>query len=115
MNWRKAVKPILNRPWLCALVTGTATLLLGAWLVHRANFGMAPPVAFLTLTFLFTIGLPAILGVAGVAAMWGHLPPLVGFSLFAPCAAVVALLLQYGAFRLLQRVLRSRPGWRRET
>jgi hypothetical protein len=90
-------------------------LLLGAWLVHRANFGMAPPVSFLTLTFLFTIGLPAVLGVAGVASVWGHLPQLIGFSLFVPCAAVVALPLQYGACRLLHRMLRSRPGWRRET
>lgn len=88
-------------PLLCALVTGTASLLLGAWLVHRANFGVPPAIALVTLGFLFTIGLPVVLGVAGVAALWGHVPGLIGFGLFIPCAVVVALLFQYGTCRWL--------------
>jgi hypothetical protein len=100
------MKAILNRPLLCALVTGTATLFLGATLLQRAHFGVPPVLGVAALAFLFTVGLPAVLGVAGVAAVWGHIPGLVGFSLFVPSAIVIALTFQYATCRLIARVTR---------
>jgi hypothetical protein len=96
------VKAILNRPLLCALVTGTMTLVLGATLLQRAHFGVPPALGVAALAILFTVGLPAMLGVAAVAAVWGHIPGLVGFGLFVPCAIVIALMFQYGTCLLAQ-------------
>ena len=81
-------------------------MLVGTTLLQRAHFGVPPVMGIAALVFLFTVGLPAVLGVAVVAAVWGHVPGLVGFGLFVPCAVVIALMFQYGACLLAQHVAR---------
>jgi hypothetical protein len=103
------VQAILNRPLLCALITGTASLFLGTALLQRAHFGIPPAMSLAALVFLFTVGLPTVLGVAVVATVWGHVPGLIGFDLFIPCAVVLALMFQYVTCLLAQHATRRPP------
>jgi hypothetical protein len=87
----RRMKAVWKRSSVMALLSGGAALLVGATLVFQANAGVAPALALPALMFLFTVGPPALLGVACVGAVWGRVAGMVGFALFAPCAASVAV------------------------
>jgi hypothetical protein len=108
MTVRSKIKWWAGITTFLSLSFGIATLL---W----ADFGM-PGWFFIFSQFWFwTLGLPTLMGVLVVTAVWGvpgwtTLP----LWLYIPCAAVVALAFQYASFRtvshLRQRHLKGRPA-----
>ncbi|MBI3933816.1 MAG: hypothetical protein HY316_03935 [Acidobacteria bacterium] len=97
------------RTW--AFVTCLISLLLGVAAIVWADFGMPGWFFVLTQIWFWTLGLPTMLGVLLVTALWGirgwtTLP----LWLFIPCAAIVAGASQYGCLlalsRLCQRIAR---------
>ena len=87
---------------LWAVLTALLSLSLGAAAIVWADFGMPGWFFILTQIWFWTLGLPTMLGVLAVTAVWGipgwtTLP----FWLFIPCAAAVALVFQAGSFLLL--------------
>ena len=77
-----------------------------------ADFGMPGWFFVLTQIWLWTLGLPAMLGVVLLSALWG-IParPAVPLWLFIPCVVVAAVTLQTLCFLLIGRVIGRR--WKR--
>jgi hypothetical protein len=104
----------VKHPKLWAVLTWALSLLAGGLALVLADFG-APAWAFgLLLAWLATVGLPTLLAVLLLAALWGRLPGLSLPFLEAAMAAMALLGLgfQIGAFLLLARVLRRWKGKR---
>ena len=95
---------------LWAVLTALLSLSLGVAAIVWADFGMPGWFFILTQIWFWTLGLPTMLGVLLVTALWG----IPGWTtlpvwLFATCAAVVAFVFQMGTFLFLS------GGWRRLT
>ncbi|MBI4479400.1 MAG: hypothetical protein HY651_05210 [Acidobacteria bacterium] len=93
---------------LLAVLTALLSLLMGAAAIVWADFGMPGWFFVLTQIWFWTAGLPTMLGVLAVTAMWG-IPGWTALPVwvFASCATIVSLLFQTGSFFLLSW------GWRR--
>ena len=102
----KQVK-IFRQTKFWALLTWSISLFLGATAVLLADFGMPAWFFFFTQVWFWTLGLPTMLAVRGVTAVWG-IPEWTTLPLwtFAAAAAIVACAFQSGFLFLLSRGVR---------
>jgi len=96
-----------------AVLTGFISLLLGAAAVVLADFGMPDWFFVASQLWLWTLGLPTMLGVLLVTTLWG-IPEWTTLPLwlYIPCAALVAVAFQCASFLVVNR-LWQRLGGRR--
>jgi len=89
------------------IVTSSVSLVIGATAVFWADFGMPGWFFLFTQIWFWTLGLPAMLGVRAVVALWG-IPGLTTLPLwlFGLCAWLTAIGFQCGCFFLLNRIVR---------
>lgn len=92
---------------LWAAVTAVLSLLMGAAAIVWADFGMPTWFFFLTQIWFWTLGLPAMLGVLGVTAVW-DIPGWTALPLwlYVPCAVTAATACHYGSFLALNLLWR---------
>jgi len=90
-----------------AALTCLASLFLGAAALLWADFGMPAWFFFFTQVWFWSIGLPTMLAVLAVAAVWG-IPGWTAWpaAAFIVCTVLVALAFQTGSFFLLIRAWR---------
>lgn len=98
---------------LWGLLAGFVSLFLGVVAVVLADFGMPGWFFLLTQVWFWTLGLPSMLGVIAVVALWG-VPEWTALPLwaFAICASLVAISFQCGFFILLRRIVQRFAGGR---
>ena len=101
----------MRHPKAWAILTCLASLFLGAASVLWADFGMPAWFFFFTQVWFWTIGLPTLLGVLTVAAIWG-IPGWTTWPAWAFIASIVlvALAFQTGCVFLLRRAWRLAGG-----
>jgi|GEM_PF-6635417 len=86
-----------------SILTGAVSLAMWAALGIGANFGVHPVLAAAGMLWLATLGLPASVGVALAATVWGRVDPLSGFKGFLVLSAVLGFASQIAAGHLLHR------------
>jgi hypothetical protein len=98
----------LNYGWTLSIVTCLLSLLLGAAAMVWADFGMPGWFFVLTQVWFWTLGLPTMVGVLLVTAVW-DIPGWTALPLwiFIPCATVAAMALQYASFAIVSRIWQS--------
>ena len=99
---------------LWAGVTASLSLLVGAAAIVWADFGMPGWFFVFTQIWFWTVGLPTMLGVLGVTAVWG-IPGWTALPLwlYIPCAAIVALVFQYASFLVASSIWQRLAGSQR--
>jgi hypothetical protein len=90
---------LLNYPQLIGIVLAVATLLAGVIALLSADFGMSGWGFVPLFLWLATVGLPAMVAVLLLAAVWGAAGPLYGFGPF----CILAILLAVGSEVLFVR------------
>ena len=103
--------PAKIRLW--AILTALLSLLVGAATIVWADFGMPDWFFVASQLWLWTLGLPTMLGVLLVTTLWG-IPEWTTLPLwlYIPCAALVAVAFQCASFLVVNR-LWQRLGGRR--
>ncbi len=103
----------MKRAVVWAVAIGLVSLALGASAVFAADFGMPAWFFVFSQVWLWTVGLPAMLGVDLVTKLWG-IPEWTTLPLWSyiVCASLVAVVLECGFFLLVRRILRRRGGQR---
>jgi hypothetical protein len=96
---------LVNHPIALGIILAGFSLAVGVTAVILADFGMPSWFFVLSQAWLWTLGLPATLGVLVVVRLWG----IPGWStwplwMFMACAAATAIVFECIAFILLQRV-----------
>jgi hypothetical protein len=101
----------MRHPKAWAILSCLASLFLGAASLLWADFGMPAWFFFFTQVWFWTIGLPTMLGVLAVAAVWG-IPGWTTWPAWAfiVCTVLVALAFQTGSVFLLTRARRLAGG-----
>ena len=94
-----------------AALTCSVSLLLGVASLLWADFGMPAWFFFFTQVWFWTVGLPTMLGVLAVAAIWG-IPGWTTWPAWAfiSCAVLAAFAFQAGSVSLLGRAWRLAGG-----
>lgn len=101
------------RTLVLSLLTGVVSLGIWAALGLGANFGVHPVLATVGMLWLATAGIPASVGVAVAATIWGHADLLSGLKGFLVLSAALGLALQFAAvFLLRQAACRARATGR---
>lgn len=89
------IPPILKRSQAVAVATTVVTLLAGGGALLAADYGASAWLIVPLLTWSLTVGLPTVLAVLAVVAIWGTAEPLYGFVGFAIAAVSLAVLAQF--------------------
>jgi hypothetical protein len=101
------MKRNLFGPFGTALATGGVALVIGVILLQHANEGIPAALGWGAWIYLFTLGLPTVLGVACVATVWGGG---LGLGWFGPTAVLAGLLFQYAACLAIRGMTARRGG-----
>jgi hypothetical protein len=104
---------LLSKIRLFPILTGMLSLLLGAATVLWADFGMPGWFFVLGQIWFWTLGLPAMIGVLAVTAVWGiHGWTALPAWLYLPCVALAAVAFQYASFLIAGGLWRRLTGRR---